>query len=176
MSKTRRHSKADSQICLEEGTYHHNSLISLSSLQWRHNERDGVSNHQPHDCSTVFFSGADQSKRQSSASLAFVWGIHRWSVNSLRKGPVTRKIFPFDDVIMWYEQCGIEILVTRVTRWLTTIPNTLYYQKYRYGLRNVSIIDNADVLKNNYSLKSYQEYGGIVVLISCNPDVIIKSL
>ena len=45
-------------------------------------------------------SGADQRKHQSSASLAFVRGIHRWPVNSPHKGPVTRKIFPFDDVIM----------------------------------------------------------------------------
>ena len=44
--------------------------------------------------------GADQRKHQSSASLAFVWGIHRWPVNSPRKWPVTRKKFPFDDVIM----------------------------------------------------------------------------
>ena len=51
--------------------------------------------------STVY-SGADQSKHQSSASLAFVWGIHRGPVNSPHKWPVTRKMFPFDDVIMWY--------------------------------------------------------------------------
>ena len=49
--------------------------------------------------STVL-SGADQSKHQSSASLAFVWEIHRWPVNFPHKWPVTRKIFPFDDVIM----------------------------------------------------------------------------
>ena len=45
-------------------------------------------------------SGADQRKYQSSASLAFVRGIHRWPVNSPYKGPVTRKMFAFDDVIM----------------------------------------------------------------------------
>ena len=48
--------------------------------------------------STVY-SGADK-KNQSSASLAFVRGIHRWPVNSAHKGTVTRKMFPFDDVIM----------------------------------------------------------------------------
>ena len=47
--------------------------------------------------STVY-SGADQRKHQSSASLAFVRGIHRWIPR--RKGPVMRKMFPFDDVIM----------------------------------------------------------------------------
>ena len=45
-------------------------------------------------------SGADQRKRQISTLLAFVRGIHRWPVNSPCKGPVMRKMFPFDDVIM----------------------------------------------------------------------------
>ena len=49
--------------------------------------------------STVY-SGENQRKHQSSASLAFVWGIHRWPMNSPHKGPVTRKMFPFDDVII----------------------------------------------------------------------------
>ena len=45
-------------------------------------------------------SGTDQRKHQSSASLAFVWGIHRGPVNSAHKWPVTRKMFSFDDIIM----------------------------------------------------------------------------
>ena len=50
-------------------------------------------------CSTAS-SGVDQRKHQLSVSLAFVSGIHRWPVDSPHKGPVTRKMFPFDDVIM----------------------------------------------------------------------------
>ena len=50
----------------------------------------------------IFYSGANQRKYQSSAQLAFVRGIHRGSVNSLYKGPVTRKMFSFDDVIMYW--------------------------------------------------------------------------
>ena len=46
------------------------------------------------------YSGADQRKHKISASLACVRGIHRPPVNYLHKGPVTRKIFQFDDVIM----------------------------------------------------------------------------
>ena len=46
------------------------------------------------------YSGADQRKHQSSASLAFVRRINRSPVNSPHKGPVTRKMFSFDDVIM----------------------------------------------------------------------------
>ena len=47
------------------------------------------------------YSGADQRKHQSSASMAFARGIHRGPMNCPHKGPVTRKMFPFDDVIMW---------------------------------------------------------------------------
>ena len=50
------------------------------------------------------YSDADERKHQSSVSLAFVWGIHRGPVNSPHKRPVTRKMFPIDDVIM-YPQC-----------------------------------------------------------------------
>ena len=46
--------------------------------------------------------GADQRKHQSSAWLAFVRGIHRWLVNPPHRGPVTQKMFPFDDVIMYF--------------------------------------------------------------------------
>ena len=49
--------------------------------------------------STVY-SGADQRKHQSSASLVFVRGVHRWPVNSPHKWPLTRKKVPFDDVMM----------------------------------------------------------------------------
>ena len=42
------------------------------------------------------YSDADQRKHQSSASLAFVRGIHRGPVNSPHKWPVTRKMFPRD--------------------------------------------------------------------------------
>ena len=59
--------------------------------------------------STVY-SDADQRKHQRSASLAFVWGIHRGPLYSPHKWPVTRKMFPFDDVIMLHKD------VTRASR------------------------------------------------------------
>ena len=49
--------------------------------------------------STVY-SGADQRKHQSSESLTFVQGFHRWLVNSLHKWPVMWKMFTFEDIIM----------------------------------------------------------------------------
>ena len=68
------------------------------TLQWRHN---GAMVSQITSLTIVYstvYSGADQRKHQSSASLAFVWVIHRSPVNSPHKWPVTRKMFPFDDV------------------------------------------------------------------------------
>ena len=77
------------------------------SLQWRDNEHHDVSNHQPHDCllNRLFrcrWKIKTKKQHQSSVPLAFVRGIHRWPVNSPHKWPVTRKMFPFDDVIMVY--------------------------------------------------------------------------
>ena len=53
---------------------------------------------------SAVYSGADQ--RKWSASLASVREIHRWPVNSPHKGSVTRKMFPFDDIIMFKIQLG----------------------------------------------------------------------
>ena len=72
------------------------------SLQWRHNGRDSVSITSLTIVYSIVYSVSDQRKHQSSASLAFVRGIHRWPVNSLHKWPVTREMFPFDDVIMYF--------------------------------------------------------------------------
>ena len=73
--------------------------------------------------------GADQRKHQSSPAPAFVRGIHRWPVNSPHKGPVTRKMFPFDDAIM--EMCYFQwqcrqvplVLVMALCRQSTSIVN-----------------------------------------------------
>ena len=48
-----------------------------SALHWGHNDHDGVSNHQPHDCLLNRLFRRRSKKHQSSASLALVWGIHR---------------------------------------------------------------------------------------------------
>ena len=50
---------------------------------------------------SIVYSGADQRKHQSFASMTYVRGIDRWPVNSLHKWPVKRKMFPFDDVILY---------------------------------------------------------------------------
>ena len=69
--------------------------------QWRHNGRDGVSNHQSHDCllNRLFRRKSKKTSKLRVTGLC-VWGIHRWPVNSPHKWSVTLKMFPFDDVIM----------------------------------------------------------------------------
>ena len=70
------------------------------TLRWRHNEHAGVSNHQPHGCllNSLF------RRRSKTTSKLRVTGLCAGNspgpVNSPHKGPVTRKMFPFDDVIM----------------------------------------------------------------------------
>ena len=65
----------------------------------------------------IVYSGADQWKHQSSASLTFVRGIHRWPVNSPHKVPVTRKMFPFGDVIMSRKDHELEMWKTDGRGW-----------------------------------------------------------
>ena len=65
------------------------------ALTWRYNGRDCVSNHRRLGCLlNRLIRRSLKKKHQSSASLAFVRGIHRWPVNSPLKGPVKRKMFP----------------------------------------------------------------------------------
>ena len=74
--------------------------------------------------STVY-SDTDQRKHQSSASLAFVRAIHRGPVNSPHKWPVTRKMFPFDDVIMIIIVSStfiIIIIIIIIMGWIFKLP------------------------------------------------------
>ena len=81
-------------------------------MLWRHHEHYNdviMGTMASHITSLVnvyltVYSGSDQRKHESSAQLAFVWGIHRSPVNSPHKWPVTRKVFPFDDVMMMFRK------------------------------------------------------------------------
>ena len=70
------------------------------SLPWRHNERDGLSNNRRFDSllNRLF------RRRSKKTSKHRVTG--QWPVNSPHKGPITRKMFPFDDVAMQYQEWG----------------------------------------------------------------------
>ena len=76
------------------------SLPITITLQWRHNDRHGFPNHRRLRCLLNCWYRPRLEKTSNPVSLAFLGGIHRWPVNSPHKRPVTRKMFPFDDVIM----------------------------------------------------------------------------
>ena len=82
---------SDDDVMTLKSFLHHWPIVS--ALQRCHNERNGVSNHLPHDCLLNRLIRLDQRKHQSSTSQAFVRGIPRCPVNSPHKGPVTRKMF-----------------------------------------------------------------------------------
>ena len=80
------------------------------------------------------YSDADQRKSQSSASLAFVRGIHRWPVNSPHKWPVTRKLFPFDDVIMTVMWLTVaKVALKTLTLWETNVPTDINWDQQVTG-------------------------------------------
>ena len=72
---------------------------------------------------SAVYSGADQRKHQSSASLAIVRGIHRGPMNSPHKWAVMRKVFPFDDIIMC-QHILLDLDLIRVTWRTYAFPDT----------------------------------------------------
>ena len=102
-----------------------------STLQWRHNERDGVSNHQRIDCllNCIF------RRRSMKTSKLRVTGLVG-EFNSPHKDPVTRKMFPFDDVIMEKcaqncDTCASELGHHRLSKWFVArLASSNYLKLY----------------------------------------------
>ena len=74
--------------------------VNLMDIWWRHNERDGVSNHQLPGCLLNCFFRHRSNKTSKLRVIGFCDGNS--PVKFTHKGPVTWKIFPFDDVIITY--------------------------------------------------------------------------
>ena len=99
------------------------NLTLVWALQWRHNERDGITNHQPYDCLLY-------------RSIRRRWKISKLRVTDLlaenspvtgefpHKRTVTRKMFPFDDVIMEWT-----ILASYSDRWTSVWNYDQWYYK-----------------------------------------------
>ena len=68
---------------------------------WHHNDHDGVSNHLPHGCLLNRLFRRRSNKASKFRVTGLCVGNSPGPVNSPHKGPVTRKMSPFDDVIMW---------------------------------------------------------------------------
>ena len=77
-------------------------VVSWITLQWRHNDHGGVSNHQSHGCllNRLFRCRSKKTPKLRVTGLCAENSPDRWIPP--HKGPVTRKMVPFDDVIMKY--------------------------------------------------------------------------
>ena len=125
-------------------------------------------------------SGPDQRKHQSSASLAFVRGIHRWSVNFPHKGPVTRKMFPFDDVIMrsTYKIQKWEGLITmcitqlpvfhEILRTVSSVKTDL--EERPLSQKTLHLISIFDFYQSKILHRSPQQNHGMTSHCKCQPD------
>ena len=69
-------------------------------LLWRHDGGECVSNHQPHNWLLNRIFGRWSKKASKIRVTGLLRGLHWKPVNSTHKWPVTRKMLPFDDVIM----------------------------------------------------------------------------
>ena len=108
-------------------------------------------------------SRADQINHQSSASLAFGRGIHRRRVNPPHKGPVTRNMFPFDDIIIIHAS-GFKL-------------HLFSYQSQRPLVVNLTIFSMAVLMSNEYTLilnfpyiLIYSNYSTRALLTQTVPD------
>ena len=143
------------------------------TLQWRHNGAIAFQITSLTIVYSIVYSDADQRKHQSCASLAFVRGIHRGPMNSPHKWPVTRKLFPFDDVIMTYISTSVIIRdgLWRVTirvqiaychqmiKWNMKLDDSVRAPRAPIGLAHISQQSNLnikyEILKYVWSLSSY---------------------
>ena len=72
----------------------------ICTLRWRHNERDGVSNHRRLDGSLKSFFRQRSKQISKLRVTGLCVGNSPVTCGSPHKRPVTRKMFPFNDVIM----------------------------------------------------------------------------
>ena len=107
------------------------------SLQWHHNGCDGISNHQPHNCllDCIFKSRSKKTSKLRVTGLCV--GNSPVTSEFPHKGPVTRKMFTFDDVIM-LEQTSLFLPYLRhATLWCPKIQVWSYIVTLKWGMSPV---------------------------------------
>ena len=84
---------------------HLHAMKSKYPFQWRHNGCDDVSNYQPRDCllNRLFMRRSKKISTLRFTGLCREFTGGRWIPP--HKWPVTREMFPFDDVIMSLMKC-----------------------------------------------------------------------
>ena len=94
------------QIGFQIHMYENDIFLSHFTLQWRYNDPDGVSNHRRLECilNRLF---RRRSKKTSKLPVTRFCGENSPVTGEfLAQGPVMRKIFPLDNVIMSSPICS----------------------------------------------------------------------
>ena len=126
------------QICLWNAITHNWRIWCIRTkvsrggyaLRWRHNGRDSVSHHQPHDCllNRLFRHRSKKTSKPHVTGLCA--GNSPGPVNFPHKWPVTRKMFPFDDVIMECRNWIGLVYTTNHTNYMHTARNLVFDQQH----------------------------------------------
>ena len=121
----------------------HFPCVYIWSLQWRHNDHNCVSNHQPYDCLLNRLFRCRWKETSNLLVTGLCAGIHQWLLHSLQQGPVTRKTFPFDDVIMCfacisektrvYWLCAMILFFAKLCQHIKVICKWWYKSSYRHA-------------------------------------------
>ena len=94
-----------------------------NALQWRHNECDGVSNHRHLHCLFNCLFRRRSKKAPKLRVTGLCEGNPPMTGGFPYKGPVTRKMFPFDDFIMIH--CLMNQIDRSICRYTTVHHNTI---------------------------------------------------
>ena len=93
---------------------HHLLLLKIKvTLYWRHNEHDDVSNHWRLYCLLRHLIRRTSKKTSKLRVTGLCEGNHRWPVDSIRKGPLTRILFRLMTsschgyISVWYTYDGL---------------------------------------------------------------------
>ena len=113
---------------------------------------------------SIIGSGTDKRKHKSSATLAFLWGIHLWPVNSPHKWPVTRKMFPFDDIIMLPPHSGAFIGQYTFRNFFSSdgfnyaLSRAAYQSSVHYGNTASRAVDGDEATSSHTSHDDYKPW------------------
>ena len=134
-------------------------------LHWRHNDHNGVSNHQPHHCLLKRLFRRISRKTSKLRITGLCMGNSPGPVNSPHKGPVTRKMFPFDDV---NALCPLrQVGSCRCQDGKISAVSYLLYQRYCEDVLTISLKTNwfDRKIKHNFQrLFDYQSSFGRISL------------
>ena len=132
-------------------------MVAPMTLPWRHNDHNGVSNHQPHGCLLNRLFRRRSKKTSKLRVTGLCVGNSPGPVNSPHKGLVTRKTFPFDDVIMDLLTYSDILSLNEERRGWS--GDAYLHQCYQNTVHYTTILDGNDLGTNCSSYTTGKKFG-----------------